>query len=126
MQTTLYSLSNLLKEIKYTSVPLEQGSRIPRYNVRIDGDTAVYRLALPGYRKSDIQVRCTDNQLTVSSQAQESYDSKDIVTSFRVSPFSISWIIRGSTVSKATMSDGVLEIVMRRNVSETGDLVSID
>jgi len=126
MQTTLYSLSDLLKEIKYNSVPLAQGSSVPPYNVRIEGDTAVYRLALPGYKKSDIQIRCTDNRLTVSSQAQESYDSKDIVTSFRVSPFSVSWAIRGSTVSKATMSDGVLEIVMRRNVSEAGDLVPID
>ena len=128
MRTTLSSssiLSDLLNEIRYNSVPMAQGSNIPLYNVRMDGDTATYRLALPGYEKSDVQVRCTDNRLTVSSKAQESYDSKDLVTSFRVSPFSISWSIRGATVSSATMSNGVLEIVMQRSVSEPGDLVPI-
>jgi len=128
MRTTLSSsaiLSELLNEIRYNAMPLSKGSRIPLYNVRVDGDTAVYSIALPGYEKSDIQVRCTENRLTVSSEAQGTYDSSHIVTSFAVSPFSMSWQIRGATVSRATMSNGVLEIVMQRSVSETGDLVSI-
>jgi len=129
MRTTLSSstiLSDLLNEIRYNSVPMAQGSNLPLYNVRMDGDTAIYRLALPGYEKSEIEIRCTDNRLIVSSKAQETYDSKDLVTSFRVSPFSISWAIRAATVSRATMVNGVLEIVMKRSVSETGDLVPID
>jgi HSP20 family molecular chaperone IbpA len=129
MRTTLSSsniLSELLNEIRYNAMPLAKGSHIPLYNVRVDGDTAVYSIALPGYSKSDIQVRCTENRLTVSSEAQGTYDSGHIVTSFTVSPFSMSWQIRGATVSRATMADGVLEIVMKRSVSETGDLVPID
>ncbi len=123
MQTTI--LSELLNEIRYNAMPLAKGSRIPLYNVRVDGDTAVYSIALPGYEKSDIQVRCTENRLIVSSDAQGTYDSSHIVTSFAVSPFSVSWQIRGATVSRATMSNGVLEIVIQRSVSETGDLVPI-
>ena len=128
MRTTLSSsniLSELLNEIRYNSMPLAKGSRVPLYNVRVDGDTAVYSIALPGYEKSDIKVRCTENLLTVSSNAQGTYDSKHIVTFFTVSPFSISWQIRGAKVSDATMSNGVLEIFMQRNVSEDGDLVQI-
>jgi len=106
-------------------MPLAKGSRIPLYNVRVDGDTAVYSIALPGYEKSDIQVRCTENLLIVSSNAQGTYDSKHIVTTFTVSPFSVSWQIRGAKVSSATMSNGVLEVVMQRSVSEDGDLVAI-
>jgi HSP20 family molecular chaperone IbpA len=128
MRTTLSSsniLSELLNEIRYNAMPLAKGSRIPLYNVRVDGDTAVYSIALPGYEKSDIQVRCTENLLIVSSNAQGTYDSKHIVTTFAVSPFSVSWQIRGAKVSSATMSNGVLEVVMQRSVSEDGDLVAI-
>lgn len=129
MRTTLSSsniLSELLNEIRYNAMPLAKGSRIPLYNVRVDGDTAVYSIALPGYEKSDIQVRCTENRLIVSSEAQGTYDSGYLVTSFAVSPFSMSWQIKGAKVSNATMSNGVLEIVMQRSVSEPGDLVPID
>lgn len=128
MRTTLSSsniLSELLNEIRYNAMPLAKGSRIPLYNVRVDGDTAVYSIALPGYEKSDIQVRCTENLLIVSSNAQVTYDSKHIVTTFTVSPFSVSWQIKGAKVSSATMSNGVLEVVMQRSVSEPGDLVPI-
>jgi HSP20 family molecular chaperone IbpA len=128
MRTTLSSsniLSELLNEIRYNAMPLAKGSRIPLYNVRVDGDTAVYSIALPGYEKSDIQVRCTENLLIVSSNAQVTYDSKHIVTTFAVSPFSVSWQIKGAKVSSATMSNGVLEVVMQRSVSEPGDLVPI-
>lgn len=129
MRTTLSSstiLSELLNEMQYNSTPLAKGSRIPLYNVQINGDTAVYSLALPGYRKEDIKVYCTDNRLTVSSEKQVSYDPSYLVTSFQVSPFSVSWMTKGAKVSRATMSDGVLEIVMQRSVSESGDLVPID
>lgn len=128
MRTTLSSsntLSELLNEIRYNAMPLAKGSRIPLYNVRVDGDTAVYSISLPGYEKSDIQVRCTENLLIVSSNAQVTYDSKHIVTTFAVSPFSVSWQIKGAKVSSATMSNGVLEVVMQRSVSEPGDLVPI-
>ena len=128
MRTTLSSsniLSELLNEIRYNAMPLAKGSRIPLYNVRVEGDTAVYSIALPGYEKSDIQVRCTENLLIVSSNAQGTYESKHIVTTFTVSPFSVSWQIRGAKVSSATMSNGVLEVVMQRSVSEDGDLVAI-
>lgn len=126
MITTVSMLNDLLESTRYSSTPsVVKGSYSPRYNVRMEGDTATFEIALPGYDKSEIEVRCTDSRLTVSSNASRSY-SGYVVAGNRISPFSLSWVNRGATVSKATFSNGVLEIVMQRNVTEQGDLVAID
>lgn len=119
-------LNDLLDSARYSSIPsVTKGSYTPRYNVRMEGDTATFEIALPGYEKSEIEVRCTDSRLTVSSNANRSY-SGYVVAGNRVGPFSLSWVNRGATVSRATFTNGVLEIVMQSNVSENGDLVAID
>ena len=126
MITTVSMLNDLLESTRYSSTPsVVKGSYSPRYNVRMEGDTATFEIALPGYDKSEIEVRCTDSRLTVSSNASRSY-SGYVVAGNRIGPFSLSWVNRGATVSKATFSNGVLEIVMQRNVTEQGDLVAID
>lgn len=126
MLTTVSMLNDLLESTRYSSTPsVVKGSYSPRYNVRMEGDTATFEIALPGYDKSEIEVRCTDRLLTVSSNANRSY-SGYVVAGNRVGPFSLSWVNRGATVSKATFANGVLEIVMQSNVSENGDLVAID
>lgn len=126
MLITFPMLNDLVESAKFGATPsVTEGSYVPRYNVRIEEDTATYEIALPGYDKSEIEVRCTDRLLTVSSNVKRSY-SGYVVAGSRVGPFSLSWVNRGATVSKATFANGVLEIVMQSNVSGNGDLVPID
>lgn len=126
MLTTVSMLNDLIESAHFGATPsVTKGSYTPRYNVRIEGDTATFEIALPGYDKSNIEVRCTDRLLTVSSNVKRSY-SGYVVAGSRVGPFSLSWVNRGATVSRATFTNGVLEIVMQSNVSENGDLVAID
>ena len=126
MLATVSMLNDLLDSVQYSATPsVTKGAYTPRYNVRVEGDTATFEIALPGYEKSEIELRCTDRLLTVSSNAKRSY-SGYVVAGNRVGPFSLSWVNRGATVSRATFTNGVLEIVMQSNVSENGDLVAID
>jgi len=104
------------------------GSRVPQYNVKIEKDDgkATYEVALPGYEKSDVQVRYSKNRLTVSSSISD-YDCPDyIVRCFSRYPFQISWTVSESKVASATLSNGILKIVMERDVETTEDLVAID
>lgn len=120
-------ISDLLDSVRYASLPTsQQGNYAPRYNVRIDADTALYEIALPGYEKSEIEVRHTDDRLTVSSDAKRVYDTSYVVASSQVTPFSLSWPVKNAKVASAKLENGMLRIVMQRSVSENGDLVSID
>lgn len=120
-------ISDLLDSVRYTSLPTsQQGTYAPRYNVRIDSDTALYEIALPGYEKSEIEIRCTDDRLMVSSTAKHVYDTSYVVSSSRVTPFSLSWPVKNAKVASAKLENGMLRVVMQRSVSENGDLVAID
>jgi len=120
-------ISELLDSVRYASLPTsQQGTYAPRYNVRIDSDTALYEIALPGYEKSEIEIRHTDDRLTVSSAAKRTYDSSYVVASSQITPFSLSWPVKNAKVASAKLENGMLRIVMQRSVSGDGDLVAID
>ena len=124
---TTVSISDLLDSVRYTSLPTsQQGTYAPRYNVRIDDEIALYEIALPGYEKSEIEVRHSDDRLTVSSTAKRTYDSSYVVASSKVTPFSLSWPVKNAKVANAKLENGMLRIVMQRSVSGNGDLVAID
>ena len=124
---TTVSISDLLDSVRYTSLPTsQQGTYAPWYNVRVDDEIALYEIALPGYEKSEIEVRHSDDRLTVSSTAKRTYDSSYVVASSKVTPFSLSWAVKNAKVSSAKLESGMLRIVMQRSVSGNGDLVAID
>ena len=114
----------------FSTIPVTNGYSLIRYNVRIDesDNSAVYEIALPGYTKSDLEVRYSGNRLTVSSTRSDSVDESDsgyVVHMVYKRPFSLSWSVYDSSVSSATMQDGILKVVMSRNVNDTSDLVPI-
>lgn len=126
---TLPLLEDLLRPAMFSTIPApSSGSRVPQYNVRVEKDDkrAVYEVALPGYEKSDVQVRYSKNRLSVSSSVSDDNASDYIIRSFRRAPFHISWAVSEAKVASATMSKGVLKIVMEKDVETPDDLVAID
>jgi HSP20 family molecular chaperone IbpA len=120
-------ISDLLDSVRYTALPAsQQGTYSPRYNVRIDDETALYEIALPGYEKSEIEIRHSDDRLTISSTAKRTYDTSYVVASSHVTPFSLSWSVKNAKVASAKLENGMLRIVMQRSVSGDGDLVAIE
>lgn len=127
--TTLPLLEDLLRPAMFSTIPAPVGgSRVPQYNVRVEKDDkrAVYEVALPGYEKSDVQVRYSSNRLTVSSSVSDDSSSDYVVRSFRRSPFQISWSVNEAKVASASMSKGILKVVMEKDVEAPDDLIAID
>jgi Molecular chaperone (small heat shock protein) len=127
-------LSRTLSEVQnpalFSTIPLTKGTSSIRYNVLVDesDNSAVYEIALPGYGKSDVEVRYSDNRLTVSSDKSDMDGSEPqgyVLRTFAKRPFSISWSVLDAKVSSAAMSDGVLRVVMSRNVNDPSDLIQV-
>ena len=133
MLTTLsriLSEESLLRPALFSTIPVIKGPSSIRYNVRVDeaDNSAVYEIALPGYGKSDVEVRYSANRLTVSSDKSNGDGSEFqgyVIQMFDKRPFSFSWSISEAKVSSATMSDGVLRIVMSRDVNDSADLIPV-
>lgn len=130
MMTTVARLLSdeaLFRPALFSTVPVTKGFSSIRHNVRLDESdaSAVYEVALPGYAKSDIEVRYSANRLTVSSSKTDTDASGYIVHMFGKRPFSLSWAVSDAKVSAATMSDGVLRVVMSRNVNDPSDLIQV-
>lgn len=102
------------------SVPvIRGGSAIPRYNVKTCNDQVVYEIALPGYRKEDIRVSHVPGRLDVSSDTRNDY-SEYVVAASRVAPFSLSFNTpHQSSVTGATMTDGVLYVTIQTQDTQT-------
>jgi HSP20 family molecular chaperone IbpA len=133
MLTTLsriLSEESLLRPALFSTIPVSKGSTPIRYNVRVDeaDSSAVYEVALPGYGKSDVEVRYSGNRLTVSSDKSDQGDPESqgyVVQMFGKRPFSISWSISDAKVSSAAITDGVLRVVMFRDVNDPSDLIPV-
>lgn len=130
----LTTLSRILSEdfrpALFSTIPVTKGTSSIGYNVLVDeaDNSAVYEVALPGYSKSDVEVRYSSNRLTVSSDKSDLGTPETqgyVVQMFGKRPFSVSWSISEAKVSSATMSEGVLRIVMLRNVDNPSDLVPV-
>jgi HSP20 family molecular chaperone IbpA len=106
----------------FYSVPSTSGEA-PLYNSYLSTDkkSAEYQIALPGYRREEIKVTCTEKVLTVSSNvafvvgSQKPADHRAVVRMFKKSPFKLSWgIPSGTAVDSAKLSDGILCIKLSR------------
>ncbi len=111
----------------FSSIAVSKGATV-RYNVLNENDeSAVYEIALPGYDRNNIEVRYSNNRLTVSSRSKQSGRvSGYVVKTFDQADFSVSWAVSDSEVSKATFIDGVLKVFMSRSVNNQSDLVAIE
>lgn len=130
----LTTLSRILSEdfrpALFSTIPVTRGTSSIRYNVLVDeaDNSAVYEIALPGYGKSDVEVRYSANRLTVSSDKSDLDGSESqgyVLQMFGKRPFSFSWSVSDAKVSSAAMSDGVLRVVMSRNVNDPSDLIQV-
>jgi HSP20 family molecular chaperone IbpA len=120
-------LQSLTRPAMFSSIPVTKGPSSIRYNVRVDesDNSAVYEIALPGHTKEDVEVRYSANRLTVSSNKMDTDTSGYVVHMFGKRAFSLSWAVSDAKVSEATMSDGVLRIVVSRTVNDSSDLVPV-
>jgi HSP20 family molecular chaperone IbpA len=129
MVTTLSHLlaQEVLRPAMFSSIAVSKGATV-RYNVLNENDeSAVYEIALPGYDRNNIEVRYSNNRLTVSSRSKQSGRvSGYVVKTFDQADFSVSWAVSDSEVSKATFIDGVLKVFMSRSVNNQSDLVAIE
>jgi HSP20 family molecular chaperone IbpA len=130
MLTTLsriLSEESLLRPALFSTIPATKSSNPIRYNVRVDeaDNSAVYEVALPGYGKSDVEVRYSANRLTISSDKSDRDESGYVVQTFAKRPFSLSWSVLDAKVASATMVDGVLRVVMSRDDNRTSELIPV-
>ena len=107
----------------FCSVADQTGAPI-RYNSKIEPDSAVYELALPGYDKSEVEVRLGSSHLEVSSKSTSTRDSSWQVIGAPKTPFTVRFYVgSGATVSSACMVNGLLTISLTR--SPSADSVSV-
>ena len=99
---------------------MHNSTNYPPYNlVKLNDDDYIIELALAGFKKDDVQVEQEKNVLIIKGSTSEG-DSKDYIhkgiggRSF-VRTFSLSEYMEVSGVS---MSDGVLKVLIVRNVPE--------
>ena len=123
----MFAASRILYPSMFSSIPVTKSTRSVRYNVRINesDNSAIYEIALPGYTKSEVEVRYSSNRLTVSSSSYEETPADYVVQTFDKRPFSLSWSVSGSKVASATMKDGVLRVVMSQSTDDPSDLVPV-
>lgn len=111
----------------FGTTPRVMGSATPRTNVRMGagGSTATYEIALPGYDRSDLEVRLLSEHIEVRSSAQKDY-GEYLVASARVLPFKLTFYTGpGAKVTKATMSNGLLVVEMSREETDNTTRVTV-
>lgn len=118
-----YSSAIRAKSPRFCSV-VDMAAGSVRYNSKIDGNTAIYEVALPGYAKEEVEVKLVADYLEISSNSRsEEYGSYQVVGAGK-SPFKARFYVgEGATVSRATMADGLLKIRVDR--TPPSDSVSV-
>jgi molecular chaperone IbpA len=108
------------RQFKDLEKVMHNSTNYPPYNlVKLNEDDYIIELALAGFKKEDVQVEQEKNVLTIKGSTSEE-DAKDYIhkgiggRSF-VRTFSLSEYMEVSGVS---MSDGVLKVLIVRNVPE--------
>lgn len=92
----------------------------PPYNIReIDEDTRVLELALAGFSKDEIKVEVNNRLLTVSGEKEKVEDVKYIHKGIATRKFSKTVTLwEFWEVASADYNDGILYIVLKREVPE--------
>jgi molecular chaperone IbpA len=98
-------------------------SNYPPYDILKEDDKYIIRIAIAGFKKSDVDIEIEDNTLTVSVCREDNtgkqraeflhkgISSKEFYKSFALAEH--------VEVKKATMSDGILQIILEKNIPDS-------
>jgi molecular chaperone IbpA len=98
-------------------------SNYPPYDILKEDDKYIIRIAIAGFKKSDVNIEIEDNTLTVSVCREDNtgkqraeflhkgISSKEFYKSFALAEH--------VEVKKATMSDGILQIILEKNIPDS-------
>ena len=98
-------------------------SNYPPYDILKEDDKYIIRIAIAGFKKSDVDIEIEDNTLTVSvcredntGKQRAEFLHKGISTKEFYKSFALAEHVE---VKKATMSDGILRIMLEKNIPDS-------
>jgi len=98
-------------------------SNYPPYDILKEDDKYIIRIAIAGFKKSDVDIEIDDNTLTVSVCREDKTEMqraeflhKGISTKEFYKSFALAEHVE---VKKATMFDGILEIILEKNIPDS-------
>ena len=98
-------------------------SNYPPYDILKEDDKYIIRVAIAGFKKSDVDIEIEDNTLTVSVShedktaiTKEEFLHKGISNREFYKSFALAEYVE---VKKATMSDGILRIMLEKNIPDS-------
>ena len=98
-------------------------SNYPPYDILKEDDKYIIRIAIAGFKKSEVDIELDDNTLTVSvcrddktGMQRAEFLHKGISTKEFYKSFALAEHVE---VKKATMSDGILRIMLEKNIPDS-------
>ena len=110
---------DIFSTLQRASIP---SSNYPPYDILKEDDKYIIRIAIAGFKKSEVDIELDNNTLTVSICRKDKtgiqkaeflhkgISSKEFYKSFALAEH--------VEVKKATMSDGILRIMLEKNIPE--------
>jgi len=110
---------DIFNTLHRASIP---SSNYPPYDILKEDDKYIIRIAIAGFKKSEVDIELDNNTLTVSICRKDKtgiqkaeflhkgISSKEFYKSFALAEH--------VEVKKATMTDGILQIVLEKNIPE--------
>lgn len=103
-----------------SSVSYVSSDSYPPYNVReIDEDTRVFEIAVAGFKKDEIKVTLENRVLSISGEKPKEEEAKYLYKGIGTRKFSKTVTLwEYWEVESADMNDGILYIVIKREIPE--------
>ena len=110
---------DIFSTLQRASIP---SSNYPPYDILKEDDKYIIRIAIAGFKKSEVDIELDNNTLTVSVCREDKtgiqkaeflhkgISSKEFYKSFALAEY--------VEVKKATMSDGILRIMLEKNIPD--------
>ena len=111
---------DIFSTLQRASIP---SSNYPPYDILKEDDKYIIRIAIAGFKKSEVDIELDNNTLTVSVCREDKtgiqkaeflhkgISSKEFYKSFALAEY--------VEVKKATMSDGILRIMLEKNIPDS-------
>ena len=111
---------DIFSTLQRASIP---SSNYPPYDILKEDDKYIIRIAIAGFKKSEVDIELDNNTLTVSVCREDKtgiqkaeflhkgISSKEFYKSFALAEH--------VEVKKATMSDGILQIILEKNIPDS-------
>ena len=111
---------DIFNTLHRASIP---SSNYPPYDILKEDDKYIIRIAIAGFKKSEVDIELDNNTLTVSVCREDKtgiqkaeflhkgISSKEFYKSFALAEY--------VEVKKATMSDGILRIMLEKNIPDS-------